>query len=72
MMGEKDVNPIFRLPRLPKEVMLTNSLWWSCLVDEELIGNFCKDLVDQWGQRDDDNSSKGSTVIKPASSIQNN
>ena len=71
-MGEKEVNSIFRLPRLPKEVMLQLSDELSqvelpCLVGEHLIDQFWEDLR---SQRYDDNSSNGSTVNTPANSKQ--
>ena len=42
-----------------------------CLVNEEVMDKFCEDLHDQRGQRHNDDSSKNSLVIKPASSRQN-
>ena len=65
-----NVNPIFRLP---KEVLLQLANELSlvevpCLVKEDLIDEFCEDLIDQRVQSHDDNSSDGSAVIKPASS----
>ena len=55
-MGEKDVNPMFQLPR---EVMLQmkdelSAVELPCLVEDQLIDEFYDDLVDQRGQRHDD------------------
>ena len=40
-------------------------------MNEEVIEKFCEDLVNQRGQRYDDDSSENSTTVKPASSRQN-
>ena len=74
-LGEKDLDPIFRLPRLPKEVMLQlfNMLLLvelPCLVEDRLINEFCDDLENHKVHRQDENSSNGSTVIQPVSSRQ--
>ena len=55
-MGEKDVNPMFQLPR---EVMLQmkdelSAVELPCLVEDQLIDEFYDDLVDQRGQRHDE------------------
>ena len=46
------MNPIYRLPRLPIEVMLQLAdklilVELPCLVQENLIDEFCEDKVDQ-------------------------
>ena len=65
-MGEKDVNPIFRLPRLPREVMLQledelSAIELPCLVDNDVMDEFHVDPVHHGAQRQDDNSSLDST-----------
>lgn len=69
------MDPIFRLPRLPKEVMLQLSnmlllVELPCLVEDRLIDEFCDDLENHKVHRQDENSSNGSTVIQPVSSRQ--
>ena len=68
-MGEKDVNPMFRLPR---EVMMQledklSAKELPCLVEDQLIDEFHQELVHKRGQRQDDESSAESTVRKPDS-----
>lgn len=51
-LGEKDINPIFKLPRPPiavNEELLVINL--PCLVNDDLIGEFWDELLDQGGQR---------------------
>ena len=65
-MGEKDVHPIFRLPRLPREVMLQledelSAIELPCLVDNDVMDEFHVDPVHHGAQRQDDNSSLDST-----------
>ena len=68
-MGEKDVHSIFRLPRLPREVMLQledelSAIELPCLVENDVFDKFHHDPVNQGAQRQDDNSSADSTVGK--------
>ena len=58
-MGEKDINPKEVMLQLEDELSLVEL---PCLVNEEVIEKFCKDLVYQRGQRNDDNSSENSTA----------
>ena len=71
-MGEKDVNPIFRLPRLPREVMLQledelSAIELPCLVENDVMDEFHVDPVHQGAQRQDDNSSADSTKTESSS-----
>jgi hypothetical protein len=64
-MGEKDLNPIFRLPRLPKEIMLQladelSLVELPCLVENQLVDEFYEDLGDHKEQKHDDDSSDNS------------
>ena len=58
-MGEKDINPKEVMLQLEDELSLVEL---PCLVNEEVIEKFCKDLVYQRGQRNDDDSSENSTA----------
>ena len=71
-MGEKDVHPVFRLPRLPKEVMLQledelSAIELPCLVEHDVFDEFHHDPVNQGGQRQDDDSSADSTRTESSS-----
>ena len=64
-MGEKDLNPIFRLPRLPKEIMLQladelSLVELPCLVENQLVDEFYEDHGDHKEQNQDDDSSDNS------------
>ena len=61
-IGERDLNPIFQLLRLPKEVMLEleDELFkinLPCKVDQSLVDEFYKDI--NHGSHQDDDSSTG-------------
>ena len=58
-MGEKDINPKEVMLQLEDELSLVEL---PCLVNEEVIEKFCKDLVYQRGQRNDDDSFENSTA----------
>ena len=65
-MGEKDINPIFRLPRLPRDVMLQledelSGIELPCLVENDVMDEFHVDPVHHGAQRQDDDSSLDST-----------
>ena len=62
-MGKRDLNPIFWLPRLPKEAMLQledklSMIDLPCKVNNSLVDEFYKD-VNHRSQHQDDDSSTG-------------
>ncbi len=62
-MGERDPNPIFILPRLPKEDMLQladelSEINFPCKVNDDLVDEFYED-INHGSQHHDDESSTG-------------
>ena len=62
-MGERDTNPIFILPRLPKEDMLQladelSEINFPCKVNDDLVDEFYED-INHGSQHHDDESSTG-------------
>ena len=60
-MGERDPNPIFILPRLPKEDMLQladelSEINLLCKVNDDLVDEFYKDINHRSQHQDDDSS----------------
>ena len=60
-MGEREHNPIFILPRLPKEDMLQladelSEINLPCKVNDDIVDEFYKDINHRSQHQDDDSS----------------
>ena len=75
-MGERDPNPIFILPRLPKEDMLQladelSEINLLCKVNDDLVDEFYKDINHRSQHQDDDSSTGQIRSVTGEKSVSN-